>query len=209
MLLDELFPAYDFTEVHSIRVKSSPEAAFRAVIEVTPGEINGIMRLLFFLRALPERMVGRADWAMNSRQPMLSEMFKSGFTRLAEQEPREIVFGVIAPGSIGRVWQQSSGKEVKPLNAAEFFAFSNPDYLHVVANILVSDASEPGFVIIRTESRTRALSRKSCKNFTPYWRVIRPFSGLIRRLWLRGIKRRAEREQAKAPELLQLRRNKI
>jgi hypothetical protein len=72
----------------------------------------------------------------------------------------------------------------------------------------VEDAAEPGFVIIRTESRTRALSRQSCRIFTPYWRIIRPFSGLIRRLWLRGIQRRAEREQAKAPVLM-LRRNKI
>ncbi len=30
------------------------------------------------------------------------------------------------------------------------------------------------------------------RRFRLYWLAIRPFSGLIRRLWLRAIKRRAE-----------------
>jgi hypothetical protein len=35
--------------------------------------------------------------------------------------------------------------------------------------------------------------KNSC--FRPYWVFIRPWSGLIRRLWLKSIKRRAEKQQ--------------
>ena len=112
---------------------------------------------------------------------------------LAEQTPHELVFGLIVPGKIGRVWHKSSGNRVLPATAADFFAFRHPGFLWVVANMLVEDAGIPGIVTVRTESRTRALSYNARKDFTPYWRIIRPFSGLIRMLWLRGIKRRAER----------------
>lgn len=192
MLLDVLLPEYDFTEVHSILVKSSPETAYNAIMETTLQEISSFVRFLFFLRELPERAMGRKGWIMNKRQPLLSHMFEGGFARLAEQESREIVFGIIVPGSIGRVWQKSSGLQVNPASSVEFFAFNNPQYLQVVANMLVEDAAEPGFVTIRTESRTRALSSQSRKDFRLYWWIIRPFSGLIRRLWLRGIRKQAE-----------------
>lgn len=193
MLLDDILPVYDFTEVHSIRIKAQPEIVFRAIKELTPAEISSIMRLLFFLRSLPERVVGREGMTMSSREPMLSYMLKNGFTKLAEQAPREIVFGMVVPGNIGRVWQKSSSLDISSVDAQEFLAFDNPDYICVVANLLVEDADEAGFVTVRTESRSRALSPQALKKFTPYWRIIRPGSGLIRRLWLRGIKRRAER----------------
>jgi hypothetical protein len=196
MLLDDFLPDYDFTEVHSIRIKADAETAFRAVMEITPTEISGIMRLLFFLRSLPERAVGRQGMTMNNSEPLLSYMLKNGFTKIAENEPYEVVFGMIAPGNIGRVWKKSSDLEIVAADVREFFALDNPDYIQVVANLLVEDARKPGFVIVRTESRSRALSPQARKNFTPYWRVIRPFSGLIRMVWLRGIKRRAERGSA-------------
>lgn len=192
MILDDLLPEYNFTEIHHNKVKASTEAVYRAAVEITPVEINFIMRLLFFLSDLPERAVGRKASMTDKRRPLLQEMLQSGFTLLAEQEPHEIVFGLVVPGNIGRFWQKSSAQNIVPADAGEFLAFNNPDYLLVVGNILVGDMDESGMVDISTESRTRALSRRSYKKFIPYWRIIRPFSGLIRRLWLRGIKRRAE-----------------
>jgi hypothetical protein len=131
---------------------------------------------------------------MRQEQPLLSEMLKNNFIKLAEQPPREFVFGSLVPGQIGRVWQKSSGQAVTMADAREFMAFKDPGFLQVVANMRVEESGESGTVIVRTESRTRAFSPRARKNFTPYWRLIRPFSGLIRRLWLRGIRRRAERE---------------
>jgi hypothetical protein len=192
MLLNEIVPTYDYTEVHSIHVKATPEAAYRAVNEITMAEISPIMGWLFFLRTLPEKVAGRNGATLSPQGPLLSSMLKNGFTKLAEEKSAEIVFGMIVPGTIGRVWQKSSGRTPELRNAEEFLAFNNTAYLKVVANYYVKKAATPGYVIISTESRTKALSASARAKFAPYWRVIRPFSGLIRRLMLRGIKRRAE-----------------
>jgi len=192
MLLDDILPAYDFTEVHSIQIKATPEVAFRALNEITMAEISPIMGWLFFLRTLPERAVGRNGSTLSRQGPLMSSMLKNGFTKLAEQTSSEIVFGTIVPSAIGRVWQKSSGMKPEVRNAAEFLAFKQPDYLIVVANYFIKEADSPGYVIVSTESRTRALSTRARAGFAAYWRIIRPFSGLIRRLMLRGIKRRAE-----------------
>jgi hypothetical protein len=196
MLLDDFLPTYDFTEVHLIQIKANPEVVFRAIKELTLAEISSIVRLLFFLRSLPEKAAGRKGMTTDSREPLLPWMLRNGFTQLTEQSPREIVFGTVVPGNIGRVWQKSSSLDIPPVDAQEFLTFNHPDYICVVANLLVEDADKAGCVTVRTESRSRALSSQARKNFTPYWRIIRPFSGLIRRLWLRGIRRRAEQSHA-------------
>jgi hypothetical protein len=193
MLLDEILPKYDFTEVHTIRIKTSPEIAFRALTDVTLEEISIIVRLLFFLRELPEKLAGRNMSSLDNHKPMLATMLDNNFTKLAENGSREIVFGLIVPGKIGRVWNKDSNLEIPIADTQEYFAFDRPDYLKVVANLLVKDTGTPGTVIIYTESRTKALSERARKSFKPYWRIIRPFSGLIRRLWLRGIKRHAKK----------------
>jgi hypothetical protein len=193
MLLDKYLPKYDFTEVHTIKVKATPEAAYRAVIETTLGEISGFVRVLFWLRELPEKLVGRNTNSMTADGPMIGQMEKNGFTIIEEQPPREKVFGLIVPGKIGRVWDKSSGYSSQVPDAAEFLAFKDPNYLLVIANLMVQDSDTPGTVIVYTESRTMGLSPKAAKDFRPYWCFIRPWSGLIRRLWLKAIKRRAEK----------------
>jgi hypothetical protein len=203
MLLDKYIPKWDFTEVHSIRIKADPATVYDAIMETTVAEISGIMRLLFFLRSLPEEAVGRKSMNMAGNEPILSQILEDGFTKLAEEKPREIVFGLIVPGTIGRVWQKSSNPEVPVSDSKEFSDFKHPGYLKVVANLLAEDTGKPGFITVRTESRIQALSKQSLKQFTPYWRIIRPFSGLIRRLWLRGIKRHAEGHLAEIPNYQQ------
>ena len=192
MLLDKYIPRYDFTEVHTIRIKATPEAAYRAVEETTWAEVNGIVRLLFFIRELPEKLVGRTGRSLKTGIPIMEQLEQNGFTVIEKQPPREDVFGLIVPGKIGRVWNKKSGTVPPVTDAAEFLAFKDPDYLLVIANLLIKETDTPGVVIAYTESRTMGLSPQAVKDFAPYWRIIRPGSGLIRRLWLRGIKRRAE-----------------
>ena len=192
MLLDDILPSFDVTEKHSIKVSAPPEIAFSAMKDVTLDEISCIVPLLLFLRAMPEKMVGRKGSTPFSGKPLLSLLLDNGFILLAEKKNREIVFGKMVPAAIGRVWKASSAREVPLSGAAEFLAFDHPDYIRVVANLMI-EPNDAGMVIVRTESRSLALSRQALAEFTPYWRIIRPFSGLIRRLWLRGIKGRAER----------------
>ena len=202
MLLDQYLPGYDFTEVHTIKIKASPEIAYQAMLATTMSEIHWFVKFLFALRAWPERLAGRKENPLYSpmladNKSLIGQMLADEFVQIDEQAPREIVFGLIVPGSIGRVWKKSSSQILKMTGAEPFLAFNDPAFLHVVANFTVEDAPEPGYVIVRTESRTKGLSEKARRSFRPYWWVIRPWSGLIRRLWLRAIKRRAERTTQK------------
>jgi hypothetical protein len=195
VLLDKYLPRYDFTEVHTIKIQASPETVYRALRAVTLKEIHWFVKFLLDLRALPEKMAGRNDQTMtlSAGQPLIGQMLENGFVIIEEQTPVEIVFGLIVPGSIGRVWRESSGSQVVPANAAEFIAFNDPDYLHVIANLMVRETDNPDVMQVYTESRTRGLSEKARKSFRLYWWIIRPWSGLIRRLWLKAIKKRVER----------------
>jgi hypothetical protein len=197
MLLDKYLPKWDFTEVHTIKIKSSAEAAYKAMQETTMKELHCFVRLLFNMRSLPEKLAGRKENSLSpeafpDNKSLIDQMLKNDFIKIEEQPPREIVFGLIVPGSIGRVWEKSSGKLLKFSDANEFLTFNKPDFLHVIANLSIDDAPKAGYVIVRTESRTMGLSEKARRNFRPYWFIIRPWSGLIRRLWLKAIKRRAE-----------------
>ena len=115
---------------------------------------------------------------------------------LREEPPDEFVFGLLALGDIGRFWKKDTLKYISFKDAEGFMAFKNPDYIRVVANFSISPADTSGWLILRTESRSVGLSKKAFKSFKPYWAVIRPWSGLIRRLWLEAIKRKAEKATA-------------
>ncbi len=196
MLLDKYLPRYDFTEVHTIKVKASPETAYRAVMDTTLGEINGLVNFLFYLRALPEKLAGREEGftGLAAGKSLIGQMTENSFVKI-EETPRELVFGMIIPGSIGRVWKKSSELKDYLLSPEEFLAFNKPEFLHVIANLMVQETETPGVVTVYTESRTMGLSEKARKSFRLYWALIRPWSGLIRRLWLKAIKRRAEKQQ--------------
>ncbi len=46
LLLDKYLPEYDFTEVHTIKIRATPEVAYRAMQDTTLGEIHGFVRFL-------------------------------------------------------------------------------------------------------------------------------------------------------------------
>ena len=52
MLLDKYLPKFDFTEVHTIKVKATPEVAYKAMQDTTMGEIHWFVKFLFYLRNL-------------------------------------------------------------------------------------------------------------------------------------------------------------
>jgi hypothetical protein len=198
MLLDKYMPEFDVTEVHSIRIKASTEIAYQAFKELTLAEISGIVRLLFWLRALPEKPAAKKLLQINYSKPLLKSMLQNGFVPLQEEPPDEFVFGLLAPGDIGRFWKKSASYNVMIKDADSFMAFTNPDYVRVIANFSITPAEKSGYVIVRTESRSKGLSKQAFDQFSLYWAFIRPWSGLIRRLWLRGIKTHAEQKSAGA-----------
>ncbi|MBV8202739.1 MAG: hypothetical protein JOZ15_19150, partial [Acidobacteria bacterium] len=49
-----------------------------------------------------------------------------------------------------------------------------------------------GACVVTTETRVNATDAATRRRFAAYWRVIYPGSSLIRSMWLRAIRRRAE-----------------
>jgi hypothetical protein len=192
--LDDFLPQYHFNEIHSIAVQASPGQVLRSVKELTPRELSPVFHLLFALRSFPERIFGKNGMQFAGARPLLDQMFDEGFILLAETPGRELVFGILIPAMIGRFWKPLPEMDSQLTSARDFIAFDHLDYVKVAADFTVErDGVESARV--STETRIQALSPYARKNFARYWRLIYPGSALIRKVWLKAIKQRAERRE--------------
>jgi hypothetical protein len=176
--LDEFAPAWQFREVHTLRVNAPPVRIFDAIKQVRADEI------LLFRTLTWMRRGGRpapADILNPGHEPIVTVATKGGFVILAEDAPREMVLGAIVAAPRGpREW----------LTSAAFREPFPPGYALAVMNFLVTPDG-PGSSILSTETRVFANSPEVRRRFAAYWRAIYPGSALIRRMWLRAIDKRA------------------
>jgi len=173
LILDDVLPDWDFREVHQRRVVASAADLFAAVEAVTPAELP-LFRLLMRLRSFGRRTLGRA-----LDEPLFAQLQAQGFVLLGRDAPRELVLGLI-----GTPWRIRGG--LRPVPAPEAFtAFTDPGTVKVATNILVEDGR------VATETRVLASDADARRRFRTYWLVVRPWSGAVRREWLRAIERRA------------------
>ena len=176
-LLDEILPKYDVSAKYSIRVNAPPERIYRVLDEGLP--VGALTKLLMVLRGLPRLF-------RKSRSNTTSE---NAFYRLKQLENREIVIGII-----GQFWKPVS-VPIKIHSLDEFLNFEKDGFCKAALNLRIEE-QKPGLCDVTTE--TRVLSYGSAlSSFNEYWRVIAPFSGLIRREILRKIKAKAERKSPK------------
>jgi hypothetical protein len=181
--LDEFVPAYQFHESHAARVNTDCSVAYDAIKRVTAPEI-AFFRTLTAIRRLgrpgPESILSAPD-----QVPLIDVATRTGFVALANDPGVEIVIGTLViapPESIAR----------QPTTPAEFAALRRPGMAKAVMNFrLAADAG--GACLVTTETRVFATDPRTTGRFARYWRVIYPGSALIRRMWLRAVKRRAER----------------
>ena len=81
---------------------------------------------------------------------------------------------------------------IRPKAPDEFRTLPAPGYAKAVMNFRV-DQSPLAMCVVTTETRVWASDAMTRRKFALYWWTIRLGSGLIRRMWLRAIRRRAER----------------
>ena len=173
-LLDEILPKYNVSAKYSIRIHAAPEKIYQVLDQGLP--IGAITKLLMALRGIPRLF--RA-----SRSQDVSP--ESAFYRLKQLENREIVIGII-----GQFWKPVA-RPIKINSLEEFLSFDRDGFCKAALNLRIVE-NGPGVCDVITE--TRVVSYGSAEaEFREYWRVIAPFSGLIRREILRKIKQRAER----------------
>jgi hypothetical protein len=166
--LDQLMPLWQFAERHATRVSAPPERVFAAIREVTPNEIL-LFRTLTTLRRLGRPAPPNILNAPEN-EPLLHLATRTSFRYLADDPPHEIVVGTI----------------IIPPRAAV-----------ATMNFLVTPDGHGGS-LLSTETRVVANTADARRRFSRYWRVILPGSDVIRRMWLRAIKKRAEKPQSSA-----------
>jgi hypothetical protein len=134
---------------------------------------------------LPVRLRGSRGHRAAPSALTLDGLVGRGFTLLGARPPHEIALGLA-----GRFWTPTGSLE--RLDAAAFRAFDRPGSAKAVWSFRLLPADD-GTTRIITDTRVRCLDPASRRRFRIYWRIVGPFSGLVRRAALRAIKREAER----------------
>ena len=188
MQLDKFLPTYEFNEIHTVKVDAPPERVFIAIKELTPAELSPIIFWMLDLRSLPAKLMGKtAPSVAQQSKPFLDQMYEGGFLPLAEEANSEIVFGMV-----GQPWKLTGGEEPDIPNPQAFLAFDDPAFAKIAANLVVNVDGE-GRIHCSTETRIHVPDPNTRRKFAFYWRIISMGSGWIRVLWLRAIKKKAER----------------
>ena len=188
-LLNDVMPDFDARERHETVVRADAERVWRALWSA---DLAGspLVRLLLLVRALPTALRGgRARRCAMAREGMgrltLAGIEAHGFRVLAAEPPGEVVLGLV-----GRFWTPRG--DLRPVEPARFREPPAPGLAHAAWNFAVVPRAD-GSCLLTTETRVRCADDDTRRRFLRYWRVIRPGSGLIRRLALRAVRREAER----------------
>ena len=171
MLIDEFLPSYDVSARYEIDVHAAISEVYLAARFLDMSS-SKVVRWLYRLRGLPQGNL------------TLDGMLKWGFVLLADKPSHELVFGLL-----GRFWAFSP--QIQRVNADAFTKFGRPGFAKAVGNIAFI-AQGDGSVRVTTETRIHCPDDATRRCFRLYWLFIGPFSGIIRKEWLRLIKQRAE-----------------
>lgn len=167
MLLDRLMPHCDFYERHAITIRATPERVYEACRTSHLGESRVVKALL----------------AMRGMKSGPRQFPPPNFKLLADDPPREMVLGIEGP-----FWNPRC--KLREVSAETFTGPVTGNVARGAWNFLV----EPDGAVTRLSTETRVLcSDESRWKFRLYWTLIRPFSGLIRIMMLRTIRKDAEK----------------
>ena len=161
-LLDDVLPTYDWHELHAIELPCAPERGFDAVWDVPVGS-DPLVRLLLRARGL-------------SADRTLGELLSGGRGfQLVARTRTEIV-----AAASGTPWRPGGG--LRPLDEA------GPGTVRVAIDIRAQPVGH-AHCHVSTETRIAAVDDDARRAFGRYWRIVGPFSGLIRRRWLEAARR--------------------
>jgi hypothetical protein len=189
--LDRYLPEYHFSEVHETLVRASVEETWTALSALRPSDVP-LTGFLMMLRRLPARILGqKAPYGDRSDAPILEGITRGGFVKLDEDKGREAIVGIV-----GQFWRVSP-EPVRLSSARDFLEFSRPGFARAVMNFEIEPAGD-GRTRVRTETRIQGTDAGARKTFGRYWTIVHPGSALIRRAWLRAVRRRAESKAGEA-----------
>ncbi|HEY6047232.1 MAG TPA: hypothetical protein VIU65_11555 [Pyrinomonadaceae bacterium] len=188
MLIDHFAPNPDAVETHRIVINASREIVYRALWTTDLGG-SAMIKVLLALRSLPQ-FIGSGFRSMPRNQKVtLQTIIDSGFGVLAEKPNDEIVLGVT-----GRFWRPTGN--LSSFNRPDFDRPMPPGMARAVWNFSISEPGN-GQTNLSTETRVLCGDPVSRRKFRAYWVIVRPFSGLIRLIMLRRVRKTAEQDSFK------------
>ncbi|MBT2489179.1 hypothetical protein J7E96_11725 [Streptomyces sp. ISL-96] len=180
-LADRFVPHPHFASAHEAVIPAPAEAVWAAIqdFDRTGGFKNvRAVRALVAVRRLLGRLRNRGG--THEDMPTLS-------VPLAEDPPREVVHGIV-----GQWWTMGGAANRTDVVGAEaFLAFAEPNHAKAVFVLKLTQSPDGRRTRVVTETRVVCTDPEARRAMGRYWLVIRPFSGLTRRLMLGELRKRA------------------
>lgn len=171
--LDDFLPDYEYSERHRLAINAPSERIDRAVRTVSLNDMP-LARVLWAIRRLG-RPYGDAA------RPFVDGALENAV--VLDDVPGE---GIVL-GLTGQFWRLRGGdKGIRARTTEEFLAYARPDACKAVIDFRIGPS------LLSTETRVHVPDPVSRRKFGRYWLAIRPFSGLIRIMFLRAARQRAE-----------------
>jgi hypothetical protein len=165
--LDVVLPEFDHNEVHAIELDADPERAVASFLD-TPAAPGLVVRMLFRLPGVRTR-------------PTIEALLTGIGFSLLSRTPTEVVVG-----GAGRPWTARGGIQASRTRARA--RYGSP-------STFARRRSKRGRCVLSTETRVQGVDDAARGAFRRYWRVVGPFSGLIRRRWLRAARAIAQQDR--------------
>jgi len=185
--LDEVMPEYQFSEKHSVRVHARQEQVMQAIRESTFGDMKSLVTLLK-IRGGALR-IGDTGESLQNKQ-ILDAFAASGYVS-GDSEHEILMCG------------GANMRAMHPLQLPTLHEFANyreQGAVKMAFDFNVEDVGG-GWFAVTAETRVLALDDLTRRGMARYWRLIVPGSGLLRRQWLDGIRKRAESMPNSPPEI--------
>lgn len=176
-------PRPDFDSRHQTVIPAPVDAVWAAwqEMEQAGGEGWGpVVRALFAVR----RQLGRLKRGGGG---VPEEDLRDSFLLLAEDPPQETVRGIVGQ------WWTMGAADGRPdvTGLGEFLAFDEPGYAKATFSMRFTADAATGGTRVVTETRVLCLDETARRAMGRYWRLIEPFSGLVRRMMLSRLRKRA------------------
>ena len=159
--IERALSVWDVREVHEVLLDASPSEALAAAL-AAPAAPDRIVRALLRIRGA-------------GSDGTIEELFTRLGLRTLSRGETEVVLG-----AAGRPWRVRGGMQA--LDDAPAGS------VRIVVGFR-AEALESGRSRLTTETRVAAVDDRARRLFRLYWRAIGPFSALIRRRWLAGVRR--------------------
>lgn len=179
-LHEKYLPRHHFSERHALDIAAPQSRVMTAARDFRP-DGDSLFKYAIAARELPMRALHRLQGRTDPLQPSFG---MDNFTPLEQRGDQELVLGLA-----GKFWQTDYG-QARIADGPSFLAFNAQGAAKLVLSFVAQPLNATHTRLV-TETRVFCLDAEARRRFTPYWYLIRPVSGLIRRRMLNAIGRNA------------------